>query len=71
MLMVKDFGVRDGHESPNPNLETPSLKPQTLQFGWQSPDAFFVTWFGLQAGKLPWRKAGPPNHLDDKVDSDQ
>ena len=21
--------------------------------------------------KLPWRKAGPPNHLDDKVDSDQ
>ena len=22
-------------------------------------------------GKLPWREAGPPNHLDDKVDSDQ
>jgi len=21
--------------------------------------------------KLPWRQAGPPNHLDDKVDSDQ
>jgi len=21
--------------------------------------------------KLPWRKAGPPNHHDDKVDSDQ
>ena len=21
--------------------------------------------------KLPWREAGPPNHLDDKVDSDQ
>jgi len=20
--------------------------------------------------KLPWREAGPPNHLDDKVDSD-
>ena len=20
---------------------------------------------------LPWREAGPPNHLDDKVDSDQ
>ena len=22
-------------------------------------------------GKLPWREAGPPNHHDDKVDSDQ
>ena len=21
--------------------------------------------------KLPWREAGPPNHDDDKVDSDQ
>ena len=21
--------------------------------------------------KLPWREAGPPNHHDDKVDSDQ
>jgi len=21
--------------------------------------------------KLPWRKAGPPNHLDDTVDSEQ
>ena len=21
--------------------------------------------------ELPWREAGPPNHLDDKVDSDQ
>ena len=21
--------------------------------------------------KLAWREAGPPNHLDDKVDSDQ
>ena len=21
--------------------------------------------------KIPWREAGPPNHLDDKVDSDQ
>ena len=24
-----------------------------------------------QEFKLPWRKAGPSNHLDDKVDSDQ
>jgi len=22
-------------------------------------------------GTLPWREAGPPNHQDDKVDSDQ
>ena len=21
--------------------------------------------------KLPWREAGPPNHVDDKVDADQ
>ena len=21
--------------------------------------------------KIPWREAGPPNHLDDKVDLDQ
>ena len=24
-----------------------------------------------QVGQLPWREAGPPNHHDDKVDSDQ
>ena len=42
-----------------------------------------VVWFvsGISGGrckatwkrefKLPWRKAGPPNHHDDKVDSDQ
>jgi len=26
---------------------------------------------GVGRGKLPWREAGPPNHHDDKVDSDQ
>ena len=26
---------------------------------------------GKGNSKLPWRKAGPPNHLDEKVDSDQ
>ena len=26
---------------------------------------------GKRNSKLPWRKAGPPNHLDDNVDSDQ
>ena len=25
---------------------------------------------GKREFKLPWREAGPPNHLDDKVDSD-
>jgi len=28
-----------------------------------------ATWKG--EFKLPWREAGPTNHLDDKVDSDQ
>ena len=27
------------------------------------------TW--KRKSKLPWREAGPPNHLDDQVDSDQ
>ena len=26
---------------------------------------------GKKEFKLPWREAGPPNHLDDKVDPDQ
>ena len=26
---------------------------------------------GKGNSKLPWREAGPPNHLDDKVDSDR
>ena len=26
---------------------------------------------GKREFKLPWREAGPPNHLDDKVESDQ
>ena len=25
----------------------------------------------VEKGKLPWREAGPLNHPDDKVDSDQ
>ena len=28
-----------------------------------------ATW--KRESKLPWREAGPPNHHDDKVDSDQ
>ena len=26
---------------------------------------------GKGNSKLPWREAGPPNHLDDTMDSDQ
>jgi len=26
---------------------------------------------GYWKGEFPWREAGPPNHHDDKVDSDQ
>ena len=30
---------------------------------------YMATW--KREFKLPWRKAGPPNHHDDKEDSDQ
>ena len=26
---------------------------------------------GIENSRLPWREAGPPNHHDDNVDSDQ
>jgi len=32
-------------------------------------DRYKATW--KREFKLPWREAGPPNHHDDKVDSDQ
>ena len=35
-------------------------------FGWQVHSVTIPGEF-----KLPWREAGPPNHHDDKVDSDQ
>ena len=34
-----------------------------------SEDRCKATW--KRELKLPWREAGPPNHYDDKVDSDQ
>ena len=30
-----------------------------------------VTWVWKREFKLPWREAGPPDHHNDKVDSDQ
>ena len=36
-----------------------------------SPRKVDVRLPGKGNSKLPWRKAGPPNHHDDKVDSDQ
>jgi len=33
------------------------------------PGACTATW--EREFKIPWREAGPPNHYDDKVDSDQ
>jgi len=30
---------------------------------------YTATW--AREFKFPWREAGPPNHLDDQVDSDQ
>jgi len=38
---------------------------------WQVADSAAVILAKVQAlRKLPWRDAGPPNHHDDKVDSD-
>jgi len=34
-----------------------------------SQEAFKASW--KREFKLPWREAGPPNHHDDKLDSDQ
>ena len=43
-----------------------------LWFGVYTPgiEAGCGTWCGVEA-LLPWREAGPPNHHDDKVVSDQ
>ena len=37
--------------------------------GWQMEGRCKATW--EREFNLEWREAGPPNHLDDKVDSDQ
>ena len=49
-----------------------------MDFGFlQETSGVMGTTFGRGGGtwkrefKLPWREAGPPNHHDDKVDSDQ
>ena len=37
--------------------------------GAHSEGRYKATW--KREFKLPWREAGPPNHLDDEVDSNQ
>ena len=37
--------------------------------GMPKKEVGYANWNGKF--KLPWREAGPPNHLDDKRDSDQ
>jgi len=49
------------------HLNTP--RNQNLAYIRQSGPKFVATW--NREFKLPWREAGPPNHHDDKVDSDQ
>ena len=47
----------------NPNLSTPTSHTRTRKLSIKA------TW--KRELKLPWREAGPPNHHNDKVDSDQ
>ena len=38
--------------------------------GWEGAGKVDIWLPGKGNSKLPWREAGPPNHRDDKVDSD-
>ena len=52
--------VSSSHSEPAPHTVNPQERRTTAQRVG-----------GVHAGfKLPWREAGPPDHLDDKVDSD-
>jgi len=42
---------------------------ETSRFKTSLQGRYKATW--NREFKHPWREAGPPNHLDDKVDSDQ
>jgi hypothetical protein len=44
------------------------LAVQALQYVYR--EGRYKATYGTEF-KLPWREAGPPNHLDDEVDSDQ
>ena len=48
---------------------TPRNTGTSPTIGAMSGTSFRITW--KKNFKLPWREAGPPNHHDDKVDSDQ
>ena len=60
-LLAKDAGP------PSPNLRGGITEDSTL--GPTPTGRCKATW--KRRFKLPWREAGPPNHHDDKVDSDQ
>ena len=47
-----------------------SIKNSLSGQGHEAVQKMLVS-MGDKEFKLPWREAGPPNHHDDKVDSDQ
>ena len=47
----------------------PNYEIVRLQAGRCKEGRWEATW--NREFKLPWREAGPPNHLDDTADSDQ
>ena len=49
--------------------EVPSSWKDAMSSLWQSPPCTEYIW--KREFKLPWREAGPLNHHDDIVDSDQ
>ena len=50
-------------------LTTFCVAPSSLGSGWLNTLVDKATW--RMEFKPPWREASPPNHLNDKVDSDQ
>ena len=57
-LVSRPMKTRTGFEAPKDRL------PGTAWEGRYKTS-------GKREFKIPWREAGPPNHLDDKLDSDQ
>ena len=48
-----------------------ALNPASVVARFAGTEAFAAPLTLSLQVKLPWREAGLPNHLDDKVDSDQ
>jgi len=76
-LRMKELNVEDVHDKSLYIGAGRGLDPQpsTLPTSrWIHESGYHerrckATW--IREFKLPWREAGPPNHRDDKVDSDQ